>query len=656
MNESIGWHFPPTNGGMSAGFNDPGIAHFTGAPLASLAREAIQNSLDARLSLDSPVYVSFELVDLDPEIVGRGELASAIVACLQIAKDSNDTIAVAPLQEAERSIKSKKIPCLRVSDRNTTGLRGEHWSNLVKKQGVSYKPELAGQGAGGSHGIGKYAPFAVSKLRTVFYWTYFSENGKNQEKFQGKSVLMSHRDAGGNETQGTGFYGFKKECRELLGLELTEQIPAQFRVLNKARLPQQGACLTIMGFRETENWRNRIAASVIENFFFAIGTGRLTVLVEPDDLTDLMEIERNTIDDWFQHLIEADDPENSETVTDNTLQDAQIFWELSKGEPIVEKQDVDLGHCKLWLRTDDGLPGKVAFIRNTGMLVTTRQNGLLRFPGFRDFAALCVFEDPEGNELLRRMENPKHDQFEPERLPQEEQERGRKALKRITAWVRSEIRKHAGPPEGGRRTVLSELSQYLPDYQPEESFDDSSSEKDEGDSEPGFGDKVTISLKPVRRPVPPRLPENDGSNTEGDGEDIGNEGGAGTGKNGSGEGDGGQGDGGGRGGTGTRGGSSNRQGIPVSAVRILPIAGRENCSQLSFLSEADGIARLILAEAGDSSPIPRNDVRAVTPDISLDRVRVKKGQRTVIEITADEPIDGRAWRLSAALTTEGNEV
>ena len=250
------------------------------------------------------------------------------------------------------------------------------------------------------------------------------------------------------------------------------------------------------------------------------------------------------------------------------------------------------------------------------------------------------------------MENPQHDQFEPERLPQEERERGHKALKRITDWIRSEIRKHAGPPEGGRRTVLSELSQYLPDYQPEEPFDESSSDKDEGNSEPGFGEKLTISLKPIRRPVPPRLPENDGTNSGGDGDDLGNEGGAGTNENGRGRNGGGQGEGGGQGGTGTRGGSSNKQSIPVSAVRILPIAGQENCCRLSFLAEADGIVRLTLAEAGDSSPIPRNDVRAVSNSVSLDRVHVKNGQRTVVEITADEPIDGRAWRLSAAPTAE----
>lgn len=655
MNETIGWHFPPTNGGMGAGFNDPGIAHFTGAPLASLARETIQNSLDARLASGNPVRVDFELISLNPEIVGRDELANAITACLQIAKESNDTIAIAPLEEASRTINSKAIHCLRVSDRNTTGLLGDHWRNLVKMQGVSYKPELEGQGAGGSHGIGKYAPFAVSALRSVFYWTYFSEDGKNQERFQGKSVLMSHCGADGEETQGTGFYGFKKDCRELTGQELTEQIPAQFRVFNLARLPQQGTSLTILGFRETDNWRKRIATSVIENFFFAIGTGSLTVIVEPDDSSDLMELERDTIDKWFQHLMDDEDPGDSEAAADNPLRDAQIFWELSKGEPIAEKQDGDLGHCKLWLRTDVGLPGKVAFVRGTGMLVTTRQKGLIRFSGFRDFAALCVFEDPEGNELLRRMENPQHDQFEPDRLPKEKRERGRKALKRVTDWVRSEIKKHAGPPEGGKRTVISELSQYLPDYQPEESFDDSNSDKDEGNSEPGFGDKVAVSLKPVRRPVPPRLPGNDGSNSEGDGEDLGNEGGAGTGNNGGGEGDGGQGEGGGQGGTGTRGGSSNKQSVPVSAVRILPIAERENCCRLSFLAEADGIVRLNLAEAGDSSSIPRNDVRAISSKISLDRMRVKNGQRIEVEITADEPIDGRAWRLSATPVQERNE-
>ena len=647
MNEDIGWRFPPTNGGQIAGFNDPGMAHFTGSPLESLARETIQNSLDARLEPDKPVHVSFELIDLHPDNVGRDELAWAVGASIQAAQQTGhgDSRAITDLKEAAKSIGSDEIRCLRVSDRNTTGLLGDHWRALVKMQGVSHKPEM--EGAGGSHGIGKYAPFAVSTSRTVFYWTCFREDGMDREMFQGKSVLISHKSREGEETQGTGFFGVKKDCREL-----TQNIPQPLRVLDQDQRPVQGTSLAIMGFRETDDWRRRIAASALRNFFFAIGTGRLTVIVEPDESNRLMEVDCDSLDNWFQYLAEVADPDVSEDTADNALQEAQTFWELSKDEPVAEKQDVDLGHCRLWIRTAEGLPSKVAFVRRTGMLVTTQQRGLIRFSGFREFTALCVFEDPAGNELLRRMENPKHDQFEPDRLPKDVRSRGRQALKRITEWIRSEIRKQAGPPEGGRKTVLSELAVYLPDYQPEEPFDDAGHDGDESSGEPGFGERVTLTLKPVRRPKSAHLPPDDQSDQDSDGDDTGNVGGAGTDANGGEGGDGGKGEGDGQGGTGTRGGDHGRLGIPVSGVRILPIKGRENCFRLSFMADADGVACLVLEEAGDSSVVPRDDVRVLAESASLDRVPVAKGQRTVVEITADGPIDGRAWRLSAFAVPE----
>ena len=198
----IGWRFPPTNGGRADGFNDPGIAHFKGSLYASLARETIQNSLDARANSDKPVDVTFEMIQLSPEDVGRDELAAAVEAC-QKEVDSDDT-AQPELIRAQEVLAKDRIPVLRVSDRNTTGLRGRHWRTLVKMQGASFKADL--EGAGGSFGIGKYAPFAVSALRTVFYWTCYEESGSNIERFQGKCVLMSHQHEG-EEVQGTGFYG-----------------------------------------------------------------------------------------------------------------------------------------------------------------------------------------------------------------------------------------------------------------------------------------------------------------------------------------------------------------------------------------------------------------------------------------------------------------
>ena len=611
--------------------------------LASLARETVQNSLDAGLAPDEPVHVIFELIDLHPGNVGQDELAEAIDASIQTAQGDPDSRATEALTAMAKAIKSDAIPCLRVSDRNTTGLRGDHWRTLVKMQGVSHKPDLKDAGAGGSHGIGKYAPFAVSSLRTVFYWTCFDEDGKVQERFQGKTVLISHTDVEGEETQGTGFFGVKKGCHEL-----TQEIPPCFRMLDHHGSPVQGTSLAIAGFRETDDWRRRVAASVIENFFYAIGTDRLTVIVEPE-LSELMEIDGGSLESWFEYLADNADPDDPGNTADHPLREAEIFWRLSRDEPAAEKQDSELGHCRLWIHTAEGFPSKVAFVRRTGMLVTTQQSGLIRFPGFRDFAALCVFEDPAGNELLRRMENPTHDRFEPDRLPDDDRSRGRSALKRVTDWIRSEIRKQAGPPEGGRKTMLAELAVYLPDYQPEEPFDDAGHDGDESSGEPGFGEQVTLSLKPVRRPAPPIAPvdyrfDSDG-NSEGD--DAGAEGGTGTDSGSDGGGNGGKGEGDGQGGTGTRGGGSRQRGIAVSAVRILSIVGRENFYQLSFMADADGIARLAFEEAGDSSTVPRGDIRAVAEDASLDRVRVARGQRTVVEITSDSSIEGRAWRLSA---------
>ena len=246
MTDGIGWRFPPTNGGRIDGFNDPGIAHFSGQPLSSLARETIQNSLDARLDQNHPVHVSFELIDVNPDDVGRDELSKAIAQCVDSTSDGDRRVVTA-LRKASDTIRSDSIPCLQISDRNTSGLRGQQWGALVKMQGASYKADI--EGAGGSFGIGKYAPFAVSTLRTVFYWTCYQEEESDRvtEKFQGKSVLMSHTH-NQEETQGTGFFGHRKDCRELLAPD----IPHVFRILDVKRRPIRGTSSRNLGLRSTD--------------------------------------------------------------------------------------------------------------------------------------------------------------------------------------------------------------------------------------------------------------------------------------------------------------------------------------------------------------------------------------------------------------------
>jgi len=251
---SIGWRFPPTGGGKADGWNDPGIAHFGGSPEVSLARETIQNSLDARVDESEPVSVEFEIRELDAEVFGSSVLSSVVDACLQEAV--GDFTATTALSEAKKLLGRSRMTCLRVADRNTTGLRDDEWRALVKMQGTSVKED---SGAGGSHGIGKFAPFAASPIRTVLYWSRFEQNDEIKEHFQGKAVLMSHM-LQGEERQGTGFYGMVEDCREMSGNE----IPASIRAPEEST--GSGTSLWLAGFRRRKGWQNRVAHSVTANF------------------------------------------------------------------------------------------------------------------------------------------------------------------------------------------------------------------------------------------------------------------------------------------------------------------------------------------------------------------------------------------------------
>ncbi len=58
------WVFARNEGGRDSGFHDAGVETFKGNIDRYLARELIQNSLDARYDSQKPVQVKFELLEL----------------------------------------------------------------------------------------------------------------------------------------------------------------------------------------------------------------------------------------------------------------------------------------------------------------------------------------------------------------------------------------------------------------------------------------------------------------------------------------------------------------------------------------------------------------------------------------------------------------
>ena len=171
MTLDIKWNFAKNDGGRETGFHDAGVETFKGNFDRYLAREVIQNSLDARKDYKKPVRVRFGLRQLKrTEIPDIDALKSALSRCADYWKP--DERARAFFANAEKLSKQKEIPALQISDYNTSGVlgsdteRGKNWYNLIRCAGSSPK----GGGEGGSFGIGKNAPFAASRMSIARNW------------------------------------------------------------------------------------------------------------------------------------------------------------------------------------------------------------------------------------------------------------------------------------------------------------------------------------------------------------------------------------------------------------------------------------------------------------------------------------------------------
>ena len=87
----IGWRFPSADDGAEAGFNDSGIETYAGRPFENLAREIIQNSLDARKSMDLPVTVSFELEEIRAaDFPSKSDLLAIMKKCKKASRSDED--------------------------------------------------------------------------------------------------------------------------------------------------------------------------------------------------------------------------------------------------------------------------------------------------------------------------------------------------------------------------------------------------------------------------------------------------------------------------------------------------------------------------------------------------------------------------------------
>lgn len=426
------WVFPSNNNGDINGIGNPGIETFQGTPLRSLAREICQNSLDAAKP-DSVVEIEFVPFSLETyEIPNIESLRKVFKESFDFWEPQSSKRAKEFFNNAIKVADVGVISFLRISDFNTTGLLGSKveyntpWCNLTKSSGTSDKAGTSG----GSFGIGKFAPFACSDFRTVFYNTLDTEGVC---AFQGISRLASFKRKEDNEiTIGVGYYGADKN------LPIYEQLNLDPKFSRSDN--QTGTDIFVAGFKyHSIDWKCDIISSVLDGFLHAIFKDKLVVRV------DDVEISKKNLpvlmEEYKAHISENADKYYA------VLSSTDTKW--------YETDFKNHGKVLLGLIIQPEMHRKVAMIRKTGMKIMDRGN----ISGVIPFAGVMLIEGDKINDFLRSIENPQHTKWEPERS--QKVGHAREFVRELINYIKECLDKLK--QEDSSEEIDPSVGEYLPD-------------------------------------------------------------------------------------------------------------------------------------------------------------------------------------------------
>ena len=566
--------FPELRGGPVQGLNDAGVENFLGAIDVYLSRECGQNTGDAHRANVETVRLEFDRITMRAsEIPGFDQLRQTLDFCLERwgSKEKEREF----FQQSIELAGKEQISVLKISDFGTTGLTGDdvdetgRWFALVKSQGVSNKEDNT---AGGSFGIGKSSPFAASRFRTVFYGTR-TEVG--DVALQGVSRLVTHKNAEGKATQGMGFIGKYDAHGGEGGEPVFQAIRDESEIPAPFRRTEPGTDIWVIGYRSGSEWSSDLIRSILANFWPAIHRGWIQFRVGNQ------QISKENLAELIAHHIGHEEFE------------AHHFHKAIVSQPI-KKTLKHVGDCELYLTASSvDLPKKICMVRKTGMRIYDYQPRACRVP----FSGLFICTDREGNKLLRKLEPPKHDAWDPKRI---EGQSGKKALDEIKVWIREEVKK-LNPLFAGSSFNENELAKYVPDTAPDE-LNDLPNEQTGNSDEESLDPKPKPEDPPVK-PVQakPVVLVPDGKSEEGTGQRKETGGGESDG----GDGDGGDGDGGDGGDGDTKGGGMTDDPNPPT-IRVRSYRSASNQYELVLRSTAKfngSVCVYAIGEDGHQEPV-----------------------------------------------------
>ena len=470
------WHFPKTEGGVEQGFEDSSMSYFKSDPHHYIARETIQNALDARdeSKEGEPVVVEFRLFkatvkDAIPELDRYRTILEE-----NLKSNSTNPSAEQFFKRAIDISNQQSITILSISDSNTVGVKDINkdkgrWHGLVKMVGKGSQEQ---RNMGGTFGIGKAAPFVCSELRTVFYNT-INEQGKSA--FIWKSIFTTH---GSPKRQGYGFfcnYSVKNEETIANGISIKKLKPS-FADRNF-----NGTDLFILGFRkpvskQNHSWHVLFKRVVLNNYFASLYDNELRVIMKDEAEKKEYEINSSNVIDYMK-------TDYTFNRLDRSMETNYPFIDAytDTKNNIVKELNIDgLGSCKLYLKILKDYPRRIAFMRLPKMLVELKSNTRLKI----GYAALFICDNVKGNKFLSQCEGPTHQEWKSGWHPKKD--KASTVLFRIARAI-NEVLASLITETYNEETILSGLEQFTFADESEMPLDsEGNSSEESGDGEDGF--------------------------------------------------------------------------------------------------------------------------------------------------------------------------
>jgi hypothetical protein len=414
MEKNCKWHFGK-EGGIDIGPNDPIHQTFKGNPYYSIVREAIQNSLDAVNDNRFPVNVSFQYFDLDRlQFPSFFHLENHIKQALEYYGTNGDAQRLFGdmlkyLNGSEKGKIKLKVSCLKISDSNTKGMHYTDGTDspfyaFLRAAGVSAKML---SGSGGSFGFGKGAYFALSPIKTV---VVSSKDIEGNVFFEGATRLTTHKDDGGEKITAYGFYDNNN------GEPITneENIPEIFKRV------ETGTDINIIGLWDEVDRNRLMIKSVLNNFWLAIHEHKLVVSI--NDMTLSKETLEQMIDEYFPNEYESGSATDIELWNPKPYYKAVKYCSANDQFKFFSSELPIIGKVRMYVYLQKGLPDRTSFFRSPKMVVFKRGSKIIN-----GYAAVFVCDNSDGNEILRLMENPSHNEWKKENYPKDEGKISKKA-------------------------------------------------------------------------------------------------------------------------------------------------------------------------------------------------------------------------------------